>query len=42
MTKYPLAQLAEIKKRRLEEAEKIFKEKKAALHKEEEKLHSLE
>ncbi len=42
MTKYPLDQLAVIKQRRLEEAEKILKEKKEALAKEEAKLAELE
>lgn len=37
-SKYPLAQVASIKKRRLDEAEKILKEKKQILAKEEEKL----
>lgn len=40
--KYPLEQLVAIKKRRLEEAEKVLTEKKNALAKEEEKLASLE
>lgn len=40
--KYPLEQLVAIKKRRLEESEKILTEKKNALAKEEEKLASLE
>lgn len=39
---YPLQQLAEIKKKRLDEAEKILREKKALLVKEEEKLQALE
>jgi flagellar biosynthesis chaperone FliJ len=37
-SKYPLAQVASIKKRRLDEAEKVLKEKKQLLIKEEEKL----
>jgi len=37
-SKYPLAQVASIKKRRLDEAEKVLKEKKQLLVKEEEKL----
>lgn len=41
-SKYPLAQLASIKKRRLDEAEKVLKEKKQLLAKEEEKLVQLE
>lgn len=40
--KYPLEQLASIKKRRLEEAEKILAEKKLALAKENEKLVQVE
>ena len=42
MPDYPLDQLAEIKKRRLEEAEKILREKKETLAKEQEKLTQLE
>lgn len=41
-TKYPLAQLAIIKQKKLDEAEKILKEKKLALIKEEEKLKQVE
>ena len=37
-SKYPLAQVASIKKRRLDEAEKVLKEKKQLLVQEEEKL----
>lgn len=40
--KYPLDQLALIKQKRLEEAEKVLREKKEALAKEEEKLAHLE
>jgi flagellar biosynthesis chaperone FliJ len=40
--KYPLNQLASIKQKRLEEAERLFAEKKAALVKEEAKLKELE
>lgn len=40
--KYPLEQLAIIKKKKLDEAEKILKEKKLALIKEEEKLKEVE
>ncbi len=39
---YPLEQLSLIKNKRLEEAEKVFQEKKAALLKEEEKLETVE
>lgn len=38
MTEYPLEQLATIKKKKLEEAERVLKEKRLALAKEEEKL----
>lgn len=40
--KYPLEQLTDIKKKRLEEAEKILQEKKELLIKEEKKLEQLE
>ncbi len=40
--KYPLEQLAIIKQKKLEEAEKVLKEKKEALIKEEEKLKAVE
>lgn len=40
--KYPLEQLAFIKKKKLEEAERILREKKDKLEKEEEKLHKVE
>jgi flagellar biosynthesis chaperone FliJ len=40
--KYPLEQLAQIKQRRLEEAEKVLEEKKGVLAKEQEKLATLE
>jgi flagellar biosynthesis chaperone FliJ len=40
--KYPLEQVAVIKQKRLEEAEKVLREKKEALAKEEEKLSQLE
>ncbi len=40
--KYPLEQVAEIKQKRLEEAEKIFKQKKEALEKQQQKLAQLE
>jgi flagellar biosynthesis chaperone FliJ len=39
---YPLEQLAIIKQKKLEEAEKVLKEKKEALAKEEEKLKTIE
>ncbi len=39
---YPLDQLAQIKQKRLEEAEKILREKKEALAREQEKLKQLE
>ena len=42
MEKYPLDQLVEIKKKRLDEAEKVLTEKKAILAAEEEKLRTLE
>lgn len=42
MPEYPLQQLEEIKKRRLEETEKILKEKKTVLEKEEKNLKELE
>lgn len=41
-SKYPLHQLTLIKQKRLDEAEKVLREKKEALAKEEEKLHALE
>jgi flagellar biosynthesis chaperone FliJ len=41
-SKYPLEQLAIIKQKKLEEAEKVLREKKNALLKEQEKLISLE
>ena len=40
--KYPLHQLVRIKQRRLEEAERILKEKKEILEKEKEKLKKIE
>ena len=40
--KYPLEQLVRIKQRRLEEAERILKEKKEALEKERQKQKELE
>jgi flagellar biosynthesis chaperone FliJ len=40
--KYPLDQLAQIKKKRLEEAENVLREKKEALAKEQDKLAQLE
>lgn len=39
---YPLEQIAQIKQKKLEEAEKILKEKKEALLKEEQKLKTIE
>lgn len=42
MPEYPLDQLAQIKQKRLEEAEKILREKKEALTTEEEKLSQLQ
>ncbi|MES2345627.1 MAG: type III secretion T3S chaperone, partial [Chlamydiota bacterium] len=42
MNKYPLEQLALIKQRKLDEAEKLLKERKALLAKEEERLRSVE
>lgn len=42
MQKYPLEQLALIKQRKLDEAEKLLKEKKASLVKEEEKFATVE
>lgn len=39
--KYPLEQLSFIKKKKLEEAEKVLRDKKALLVEEEKKLHSL-
>jgi flagellar biosynthesis chaperone FliJ len=42
MTQYPLDQLAQIKQRRLEEAEKVLRDKKEALAKEQEKMQQLE
>lgn len=41
-SKYPLQQLSLIKQKRLDEAEKVLREKKQALDKEEEKLRALE
>lgn len=41
-TKYPLEQLVRIKQRRLDEAERVLKEKKAELEKEKEKQTKLE
>ena len=41
-TKYPLEQLVRIKQRRLDEAERVLKEKKAELDKEKEKQTKLE
>lgn len=40
--RYPLEQLATIKQKRLEEAEKVLQEKKQALEKEQDKLSALE
>lgn len=40
--KYPLEQLVQIKKKRLEEAEKVLREKKEALAREQEKMTQLE
>lgn len=40
--RYPLQQLADIKKKRLEEAERILREKKELLEKEEEKLRAVQ
>ncbi len=40
--KYPLEQVAQIKQKRLEEAERVLEEKRAALAKEQEKLEGLE
>jgi flagellar biosynthesis chaperone FliJ len=40
--KYPLDQLAQIKKKRLEEAERVLREKKEALAREQEKMNELE
>jgi flagellar biosynthesis chaperone FliJ len=42
MSKYPLEQLVIIKQRKLDEAERLLKEKKEILQKEEEKLTTLE
>ncbi len=42
MEQYPLDQLAQIKQKRLEEAERVLREKKEALAKEQEKMAQLE
>ncbi len=42
MEKYPLDQLAQIKQKRLEEAEKVLRDKKEALAREQEKMVQLE